>query len=51
MKRIAIFGATGGVGIHATEVALKKGMIFLNCFDRGVMLMCSSAYPAFVGMY
>jgi putative NADH-flavin reductase len=26
MKRIAIFGATGGVGIHATEVALKKGL-------------------------
>jgi len=31
MKRIAIFGATGGVGIHATEVALKKGMIFKLC--------------------
>lgn len=26
MKRIAIFGATGGVGVHATEVALKKGL-------------------------
>jgi putative NADH-flavin reductase len=25
MKRIAIFGATGDVGLHATEVALKRG--------------------------
>jgi NADPH:quinone reductase-like Zn-dependent oxidoreductase len=27
MKKIAIFGATGGVGLHATEVALKRGVI------------------------
>ncbi|XP_021917133.1 flavin reductase (NADPH) isoform X2 [Zootermopsis nevadensis] len=26
MKRIAIFGATGGVGLHVTEVALKRGL-------------------------
>jgi NADPH:quinone reductase-like Zn-dependent oxidoreductase len=32
MKRIAILGATGGVGIHATEVALKKGMIFFKLY-------------------
>jgi NADPH:quinone reductase-like Zn-dependent oxidoreductase len=25
MKRIAIFGATGGVGLHVTELALEKG--------------------------
>jgi NADPH:quinone reductase-like Zn-dependent oxidoreductase len=25
MKRIAIFGATGGVGLHATEIALERG--------------------------
>jgi putative NADH-flavin reductase len=27
MKKIAIFGATGGAGLHATEEALKRGMI------------------------
>lgn len=26
MKKIAIFGATGGVGLHATELALKRGL-------------------------
>jgi uncharacterized protein YbjT (DUF2867 family) len=29
MKKIAIFGATGGVGLHATEAALKKGVIHI----------------------
>lgn len=27
--------------------SFEKRHDFLNCVDRGVMLMCSSAYPAF----
>jgi hypothetical protein len=27
MKKVAIFGGTGGTGIQVTEVALKRGMI------------------------
>lgn len=39
MKRIAIFGATGGVGLHVTEVALKRGTSDIPVLLKGTYFL------------
>jgi NADPH:quinone reductase-like Zn-dependent oxidoreductase len=40
MKGIAIFGATGGVGLHVTKLALEKGATYCSFVKRTVRLIC-----------